>query len=514
MLPDLETRSDGEIVAENLHAVQAIYFAYQLEAMRAFDVADRLAELFRGGQLPIGRGRAGQLLQRYGSDERLSQTERRSLYARALGVPGAEPGDGLPNREFAALWRRFAARAAAHDRHQDAALVQAARALAANASRHGAGLRNAVERLARDANTLRAVLEAPEIRRAYGARDMWQVIEQVAARELGGAADTRDRRARALAGSAVLEWLADQAAALNDPEAADLGRVVSQYIGETERHLQALFDRARHLDALLRFDEAHALFGQRAEAQDLATARLLRARRDHRPQPAPPLADAAAAYAVQAQVARALDWFGDATPRYWKSGGPSREAEIAHAPLPPAGVWPSGMQAGDWPFTLRGIEAEVALRLREPVDAARAAALDLDAARALVDTMCVAIEVVDSRWREGLQAPPLAKLADLSCHGALVLGPWTPFDAARDWSAQICRVRIGGQASQVFKGSHSLADPAFVLPAWLRHATRDGAVLAAGSVVTTGTWCALLMAEAGDEVSVEFEGIGAARVQL
>lgn len=247
---------------------------------------------------------------------------------------------------------------------------------------------------------------------------------------------------------------------------------------------------------------------------DIAAARLLQARREHRLPPAPTLADEAQGYAVQAQVARALGWFGEATPLYWKSGGPSRDAAISHAPLPPAGVWPSPAQAALPVFTLRGIEAEVALRLREPVDAARAAALDLAGARALIDAMCVSIEIVDSRWAEGLQAPPLAKLADLLCHGALVLGDWVPFDAVRDWRAQVCRVRVSAQPVQVFQGTHSMADPAFVVPAWLRHATRDGTVLAAGSVVTTGTWCGLLQARAGDEVEVGFDGIGSACVRF
>ncbi|RZT94934.1 fumarylacetoacetate hydrolase family protein [Rivibacter subsaxonicus] len=250
-------------------------------------------------------------------------------------------------------------------------------------------------------------------------------------------------------------------------------------------------------------------------AADLAAARLLQARHDRQPQPAPALADVAAGYEVQDRVARALGCFGGTTPRHWKSGGPSREAEISHAPLPPAGVWPSPARAADWPFfTLRGIEAEVALRLREPVDGARAAALDLAGARALVDAMCVSIEIVDSRWTESLQAPPLAKLADLLCHGALVLGPWVDFDAGRDWSTQAGQVRIGSQPALAFRGTHAMADPAFVLPAWLRHATRNGAVLAAGSVVTTGTWCGLLQAQPGDEVEVAFEGIGAASVRL
>jgi 2-keto-4-pentenoate hydratase len=245
-------------------------------------------------------------------------------------------------------------------------------------------------------------------------------------------------------------------------------------------------------------------------------ASLLQARRAGRLQPSatPPLASAEQAYAAQAQVAQAMGWFGTAAPLHWKSGGPSREAVATHAPLPPAGVWASPADARRWPFNLRCVEAEVALRLRSPVDPATARGLDLAGARALVDAMCVSIEMVDSRWAEGLQAPALAKLADLQSHGALVLGDWLPFDAARDWSAQVCRVRVGTQAPQVFRGTHSMADPAFVLLAWLRHATREGATLAAGTVVTTGTWCGIVQAQAGDEVEVAFDGIGAARIQL
>jgi len=48
----------------------------------------------------------------------------------------------------------------------------------------------------------------------------------------------------------------------------DLSRVVSKYIGETERNLDALFDEARRSFALLFFDEAEALFGKRSEVKD------------------------------------------------------------------------------------------------------------------------------------------------------------------------------------------------------------------------------------------------------
>jgi 2-keto-4-pentenoate hydratase len=252
-------------------------------------------------------------------------------------------------------------------------------------------------------------------------------------------------------------------------------------------------------------------------AIDAAVQALLQARRKHQTTPAAevPLPDAAAAYAVQAGVAQTLGWFGSAAPRHWKSGGPSRDAVLTHAPLPPAGVWasPADARARAWPFHFRGIEAEVALRLARDVDGALAATLDVAGASALIDSMCVSIELVDSRWSEGRNAPPLAKLADLQLHGALVLGEWVAF-AARDWASQTCVLTIGSAAPQTFRGTHSLGDPAFVLPAWLRHATRDGSVLKAGTVVTTGTWCGLPLAAAGDRVVAEFSGIGLATVQL
>jgi 2-keto-4-pentenoate hydratase len=224
-------------------------------------------------------------------------------------------------------------------------------------------------------------------------------------------------------------------------------------------------------------------------------------------------ADASAAYAAQAAVAQAFGWFAGGVPRHWKSGGPSRTALQTHAPLPPDGVWASPARAGGWPLRMRGIEAELALRLGRDVDAALAATLDAAAAMALVDAVCVSIEIVESRWAEGLDAPALAKLADLQSHGALVLGAWVPF-APRDWSRQTCRLTIGSAAPMEFTGTHSMGDPAWVLPAWLRHATAGGGIVAAGTVVTTGTWCGLPLAAAGDRVHVAFPGIGEAEVQL
>lgn len=163
------------------------------------------------------------------------------------------------------------------------------------------------------------------------------------------------------------------------------------------------------------------------------------------------------AYAVQDGVAAALGWPLDR----WKSGGASRQGPFSHSPVNPA----TGT-------ALLGVEAEVALR----VDAAGAA-----------EAMCIAVELVASRWEEGLAAPDLLRMADFQSNAGLLLGEWLPYRAL-DWSRLEWRLALPGQAELVRRGGHSLADPAGVLPAWFRHATRNGRKVAAGTVVTTGAW--------------------------
>ena len=48
----------------------------------------------------------------------------------------------------------------------------------------------------------------------------------------------------------------------------DLSKVVSKYIGETEKNLARVFDAAGGSGALLFFDEGDALFGERTEVRD------------------------------------------------------------------------------------------------------------------------------------------------------------------------------------------------------------------------------------------------------
>ncbi|MBX3086375.1 MAG: hypothetical protein KF716_32360, partial [Anaerolineae bacterium] len=231
-LPDLEQQVDIEIIQENLHAMQAIYFAATLEELRIFQVRDKLIELFQMGMLPVVRGRAGDLLyqQMKKSVTRLSEFERRNLYGRTLGTTGGDANNNA-NRDFPMLWLRFVsavssfARQMSLDRllqaqiparvHQET-VRKAGRDLAANLSLFGYGMAYfAATELQSELNEIITLLSDSEIRGAYGARDMWGVIDQVAALELGGARDSVRYRTMASAGAVIIRWLANHGQALS-----------------------------------------------------------------------------------------------------------------------------------------------------------------------------------------------------------------------------------------------------------------------------------------------------------
>lgn len=233
-LPDLEESVAIDIVKENLHAVQAIYFAHQLEEMRLFQVVERIVELFRQGLLPLGRGRVGDYLFNYykKAAERITESERRDLYFRAFGVPGGNPNSSEPNRDFNELWLRFLSAVSSFSRQltvdrllrssvpmavSQESVRKAGRDLGANLSRNGYGIAYfAATDLQRSILEFRDVLSDADLRNAFGARDMWQVIELVNANYLGGARNTHRFRTQSRAGAVVIRWIANHVQRLSN----------------------------------------------------------------------------------------------------------------------------------------------------------------------------------------------------------------------------------------------------------------------------------------------------------
>ena len=213
----------------------------------------------------------------------------------------------------------------------------------------------------------------------------------------------------------------------------------------------------------------------------------------------------AEAYQIQADVANALDWFPQG-PRAWKVGGyPNPSA----APLPEVLISPASWQAPFRDTVL--IEAELAFRLgRTPSSPGEILSC--------LDTVCVSIELVDTRLVGGLQAPAAWKLADQSVHGSLVIGreqpcgPYMRYGSA-EWASQGCSLTVNGKLTRQVAGGHPKGDPLCALPWLAEHAAAQGIGLRAGDLVTTGAWI-VQTAAPGDLIEVAFEGLGSASVRI
>jgi hypothetical protein len=245
-LPDLETTTAADIVPNNVILMGPMVCAAMFDELKAFQVVDKLVELFQHGMLPIGSGKAGKLLYKYWKEgpNRMSEAERKNFYAMTMGIPGGDSG-GMVNREFNDLWIRFVSSVSTYVRQNEVDKLlrvgipssvggqqvrKAARDLAANLSLHGYGMAYyAALDLQDQIRTIIDLLSDDDIKSAYGARDMWQVIDQVATLELGGAKTSARYRTLATCGAIITAWLGNNVARILRPTGPiiDLNEVLS-----------------------------------------------------------------------------------------------------------------------------------------------------------------------------------------------------------------------------------------------------------------------------------------------
>ncbi|MEZ4225300.1 MAG: hypothetical protein R3B13_30390 [Polyangiaceae bacterium] len=211
------------IRADNLRAASVLYRAAALEELRFFAVADRIADHFASGKLPTGAaGRQSALKYVRERGQALSEDERRRMYGHVLGDSGA----ATPNTAFPALLARFIGAVEDYDRQATAAALlakqgkkvavnrdgvhRAARDLAQNLSNRSYGAPSfAASALAAHIRRATELLSHPDVLSAYGAKDMWQVVDKVARTDLGATVDASKQRTLAEAGSQLIDWLAE-----------------------------------------------------------------------------------------------------------------------------------------------------------------------------------------------------------------------------------------------------------------------------------------------------------------
>ena len=219
-------------------------------------------------------------------------------------------------------------------------------------------------------------------------------------------------------------------------------------------------------------------------------------------------ADPAAAYAAQDSVARA---FG--TIAGWKVGASSPFAEPNCAPLFAELMAPS---PAEWPaarFHRRGVEAELAFRFGKSLPA-RPAGYNDDEVWEAIDTLHVAIEIVESRFADFPATDKLLQLADNQSNGAFCFGEPIAHWRAVDFLRQPVSLLIDGEEKVKAVGGNAAGHPGRLLTWLANHCAARGRGLAAGDIVTTGSHTGLVFAEPGAVVTARFPGLGEAKLRF
>ena len=241
------------------------------------------------------------------------------------------------------------------------------------------------------------------------------------------------------------------------------------------------------------------------ERIETAARRLLDARRTRTRVSLADLAlDAAEdAYAVQDLVVQSLGPIGG-----WKVGAKGIDRVPTCAPLTAAGILESPATLADGAWRARGVETELAVRFDHDLPE-RDAPYTRAEVEAAIGAVLPAIEVVETRLLEFPAAPPLAMLADMGAHGALVLGAAIDFRRGLLNTAQLAAQQWFGDkevASSV--GGNPAIDLGRVLVWLANHCAGRGLGLRQGQVVTTGSCTGMLFAPEGSRVRGVVEGVG------
>ena len=230
--PLLENDFDDSVIPSQLHASAELYFIYQMERMKLFQVVDVLRRLFQLGQLRIQRGpgaRGLYILEKW-QPIRYARRDRMIAYRRAFNYGAVPPPAGaVVNRNFHFQFVAFMSAMSQYFR--DYTIGQVIRgsgtiddrpfASLATIQRVGTDLRFQLDRasygnilaltqeVGQYVQQILELLDAPDIKKSFDANTKWDVIETVSNRHLGGAAELSQRTKMAEAGRRVLQYIAD-----------------------------------------------------------------------------------------------------------------------------------------------------------------------------------------------------------------------------------------------------------------------------------------------------------------
>jgi hypothetical protein len=230
--PYIKPDFDEAVIPSQLHAAAELYYIYQHERMKVFQVVDVLRRLFQLGRMRIQRGpgaRGLYLLEKW-KPLRYTLRDRMIAYRRTFNYGAAPaPAGAVVNRHFHTQFVAFMTAVSQYFRdlligeviRGGQLLEQRPFGPVATIQRTGLDLRWALDRssygnilaLAQETGhylkSMLELLDAPDIKKAFDANSKWDVIEIVSNRHLGGMAELSQRAKMAESGRRILQWIAD-----------------------------------------------------------------------------------------------------------------------------------------------------------------------------------------------------------------------------------------------------------------------------------------------------------------
>ena len=194
----------------------------------------------------------------------------------------------------------------------------------------------------------------------------------------------------------------------------------------------------------------------------------------------------------------------------WKVGSVV-EGVVSYGVLLGSRVLASGGRIAVRDVPLLGMEAEIAFRFVGDAPPRAQPYTYAEVAERVV--ALPAIEIVATRYRDYATTPVVERMADCMSNGAFVAGhersDWRSFDL----SALAVALHFDDQVIVRRTGGHASGDP--LLPAVaLVNDLRASSGVAAGQLMTTGTYTGLNHARPGQRVRAIFEGFGTAEITV
>jgi len=230
--PYIQPDFDDSVVPSQLHAAAELYYIYQHERMKIFQVVDVLLRLFHQGRMRIQRGpgaRGLYLLEKW-QPLRYSLRNRMIAYRRAFNYGTVQaPAGAIMNANFHRQLVGFMVAVSQYFR--DLLIGEVIRGgqlidqrpfgSIGTVQRIGLDLRYALDRstygniyaltieTGHYLKTVLQLLDAPDIKKAFDANTKWDVVEIVSNRYLGGIAEPSQRAKMAESGRRMLQFVAD-----------------------------------------------------------------------------------------------------------------------------------------------------------------------------------------------------------------------------------------------------------------------------------------------------------------